>query len=196
MTDVFRDIKSPDNFRSKAIGLFVAQLDDQNRRLLEDTHDITPKELEWQSAPGMNTIGMLLAHIAIVEVFWIQLGPMKAPNTRTADAAVAEILGIGADDDGMPLAANGLPPQVLAGRDLSFYEELLRKARSHTRECTLPLADADLDRTSSIKRKNGSTATHTVRWVLYHVLEHEAAHYGQVGLIRHLYRDRTAEKKL
>jgi len=38
-------------------------------------------------------------------------------------------------------------------------------------------------------RCDGSNATYTVRWVLYHVLEHEAAHYGQIGLIRHQYRN-------
>jgi hypothetical protein len=50
VTDVFRDIKLHDGFRSPQIGLFVAQMDDQNRRLREDIRDITPAELEWQSS--------------------------------------------------------------------------------------------------------------------------------------------------
>ena len=189
MTDIFRDIKTPESFRSPQIGLFVAQLDDQNRRLLEDIKDITPAELEWQSTPGMNTIGMLLAHIAIVEVFWIELGPLAIGSTDSANTELGKILGIDSNDDGMPLTATGLPPQILAGRDLSFYEDLLRKARNFTRECVGSFTDKDLDRTGSLKRKDGSTGTYTVRWVLYHILEHEAAHYGQISLIRHQYRD-------
>ena len=159
MPDIYRDIKVPGNFKSQQIGLFVAQLDDQNRRLLEDIKDITPAELEWQSAPGMNTIGMLLAHIAIVEVFWIELGPLAIGSSEGADTELAKILGIDSKDDGLPLTATGLPPQILAGRDLSFYEDLLRKARNLTRECVGSVTDKDLDRTGSTKRKDGSTGT-------------------------------------
>ena len=190
MTDIFRDIKVADSFKSQQIGLFVAQLDDQNRRLLEDIHDITPAELEWQSAPGMNTIGMLLAHIAIVEAWWMHVGPLAKGSTEAAAEPLPGIIGLELKDDGMPIEkAGGQPPTNLAGRDLSFYEDILRKARSFTKETTVSLTDDDLDRTGSLKRRDGSTGTYTVRWVLYHVLEHEAAHYGQISFIRHQYRD-------
>jgi hypothetical protein len=29
------------------------------------------------------------------------------------------------------------------------------------------------------------------RWILYHLLEHQAGHYGQILLLRHQYRDRN-----
>jgi len=194
MTDIFRDIKVADGFKSQQIGLFVAQLDDQNRRLLEDIHDITPAELDWQSAPGMNTIGMLLAHIAIVEVWWMHVGPLAKGSAEAAGEPLPGIIGLRLEDDGMPIEkAGGQPPTNLAGRDRSFYEDVLRKARSFTKEIMVSLTDNDLDRTGSLKRRDGSTGTYTVRWVLYHVLEHEAAHYGQVSSIRHQYRD--ANKK-
>ncbi len=31
-----------------------------------------------------------------------------------------------------------------------------------------------------------------MRWVLYHMLEHFSGHYGQILLLRHLYRDAMA----
>jgi uncharacterized damage-inducible protein DinB len=190
MTDIFRDINVLDGFKSHQIGLFVAQMDDQNRRLLEDLKDITPAELEWQSAPGMNTIGMLLAHIAIVEVWWIHVGPLAKGSTEAAAEPLPGIIGMGFKDDGLPIErAGGVPAQNLAGKDLAFYAEALEKARKFTKEVTISMTDDDLDRTGSLKRRDGSTGTYTVRWVLYHLLEHEAAHYGQVGFIRHQYRD-------
>jgi len=190
MSDVFRDIKAPESFKSQQVGLFVAQLDDQNRRLLKDVEGITPAELEWQSAPGLNTIGMLLTHIALVEAWWIHVGPLAAGSVEAAAEPLPGILGITFKDDGLPIEeAGGQPPKVLAGRDLSFYEDLLRKARNFTKECTVSMTDADLDRTGSLKRGDGSKGTYTVRWVLYHLLEHEAAHYGQISFIRHQYRD-------
>ena len=190
MPDIYRDIKIPDAFKSKTIGFLVAQLDDQNHRLLEDLKDITPAELEWQSAPGMNTIGMLLAHIAIVEVWWMHIGPLAKGSTEAAAEPLPGIIGLGLQADGMPIErAGGRPPQNLAGKGLSFYAEVLQKARNFTKEATVSLTHDDLDRTGSLKRRDGSTGTYTVRWVLYHVLEHEAAHYGQIGVIRHQYRD-------
>ena len=191
MSDVSRDIKALDGFRSNQIALFLAELDDQNRRIGEDTRDITPEELEWQSAPGMNSIGMLLAHIAIVEVFWTKIGIVQGGFVELSRVReeIASVLGIGMDDDGMPLAKEAHPPQSLAGRDREFFEQLLRTARAFTYQHTKNLTDADLDRSSFINRKDGSKGTYTVRWVLYHLLEHEAAHYGQTSLIRHQYRD-------
>jgi hypothetical protein len=31
------------------------------------------------------------------------------------------------------------------------------------------------------------------RWILYHLLEHQAGHYGQILLLRHWYRDRKSK---
>ena len=39
-----RDIVIPPDFQSHEAGLFVAQLDDQSRRLTEDTRGLTPEE--------------------------------------------------------------------------------------------------------------------------------------------------------
>jgi uncharacterized damage-inducible protein DinB len=190
MTDIFRDIKASGGFNSEQVGLFVAQMDDQNRRLVEDLKDVTPAELGWQSARGMNTIGMLLAHIAIVEVWWMHVGPLAKGSTEAAAEPLPGIIGLGLKDDGMPIErAGGLPPKDLAGKDLAFYEDVLRKARNFTKETTVSFTDSDLERTGSLKRRDGSTGTYTVRWVLYHLLEHEAAHYGQISFIRHQYRD-------
>jgi uncharacterized damage-inducible protein DinB len=190
MTDIFRDIKAPDSFKSPQVGLFIAELDDQNRRLLEDLKDITPAELEWQSAPGMNTIGMLLAHIAIVEAWWMHVGPLAKGSTEAAAEPLPGIIGMGFKDDGLPIErAGGLPAPNLAGKDLAFYADALQRARNFTKEITVSMTNDDLDRTGSLKRRDGSTGTYTVRWVLYHVLEHEAAHYGQISFIRHQYRD-------
>src|SRR6185503_20047743 len=124
--------------------------------------------------------GMLLAHIAIVEVYWIQLGPMaRAFECR-------EVLGIGEDDDGLPIPAGGAPPETLRGKSLALYDELLARARRNTVVVTQPLTD--LDRHFTRRRRDGSEDQFNVRWVYYHVLEHQAGHYGQILLLRHQYR--------
>jgi uncharacterized damage-inducible protein DinB len=167
---------------SRLAGLFLWQLEDQTRRLTLDTRGATPEELSWQPAPGMNTIGMLLAHIALVEVGWIEVG--IAGKEWATDA----VMGMPYEACGIPLAEGAPPPPDLAGRDLDYFDGLLGRARAHTRAIVNPLADADLDRRFTRIRKDGSEFIGNVGWVLYHVLEHEAGHYGQIGMLRHQYR--------
>jgi uncharacterized damage-inducible protein DinB len=167
---------------SPAAGLFLSQLDDQNRRLIEGLAGVTPAELAWQPGPGTNTIGMLLAHLAIVEPFWISIA-MQQPFDCKA------VIGIGEDDDGMPIPADGTPPANLAGKDLAYYADMLALARTHHKQIAKPWTDAELDRTVERKRPDGSTMTCNVRWIEYHVLEHLAGHFGQILLLRHLYKN-------
>jgi len=173
----------PQGFRSREAASFIAQLDDQSERLVTDTRHLTPAALEWQPAPGMNTIGMLLAHIAIVEVFWTQVGPLGLTSFETES-----VLEIGIDDDGMPVAAGGAPPATLRGKPLAFFDDLLDRARVYSKQAVARLTDEDLEREISRTRRDGSVHETTMRWILYHMVEHEAGHYGQINLLAHQHR--------
>ncbi len=175
---------------SPIVGLFLWQLDDQSRRLIKDTREATPEELAWQRAPGMNTIGMLLAHIAAVEVGW-----MRAAVHRL-DRDSIEVLGLGKREIGIPLPEDGLAPSSLGGRDLPYFDDLLARSREHTRTAIAALTDADLDRRfrTPATWEPGTDFEATIGWALYHVLEHEAAHYGQINLLRHQYRTRSTAR--
>jgi len=171
--------------RSKAAMAWVAHLDDQTKLLARDLEDITPAELQWQPKPGMNTIGMLLAHLAIVEVFWLHVAEQHATEEN-----MRKCLGIGTDDDGMPLKPGGAPPSGLRGRTFKYYLKLMRRARAHTTKHVSRYRDADLARSITRTRRNGQQQRVSLRWILYHVAEHFSGHYGQILLLRHLYRDR------
>jgi uncharacterized damage-inducible protein DinB len=176
-------LEIPKGYRSDEAGSTVAQLDDQSRCLWHDLRDITPAELEWQPAPGMNTIGMLLAHIAIVEVVWADVGLLGKPAYDVPGA-----LGIGVDEDGMPIPPEGRPPANLAGKRLVFFEDLLRRSRAAVKRAAATLGPDDLGQHRSRARRDGLVEEFNVRWVLYHLVEHFAGHYGQILLLRHQYR--------
>jgi uncharacterized damage-inducible protein DinB len=167
--------------RSKAAMAWVAHLDDQTQLMARDLKGITPAELSWQIKPGMNTIGMLLAHIAIVEVFWLHVveGHATEENMR-------KCLGIGTDDDGMPLAPGGKAPKGLNNRTFKYYLKLIQRARAHTRKHVRRYRDADLARSITRTRRNGQRQRVSVRWILYHLAEHFSGHYGQILMLRHL----------
>jgi uncharacterized damage-inducible protein DinB len=170
-------------FESEEAGLFVAQMDDLSRRLNEDTRGMSEEELSWQPAPGMNTVGMLIAHIAIVEVFWISV------LTETAFLC-EQVLGIGGDDDGMPAAEDGVPPAALAGKSLEFFDDLLARARRNTVEVTRMQPQDWFVRVIDQRRRDGIVQRNG-RWILYHLIEHQAGHYGQILMLRHMYRARN-----
>jgi hypothetical protein len=178
------DLVPESGYRSREVALFVAQLGDQLRLLREDTRELTPDALGWQPAPGMNTIGMLLAHIAIVEVFWTQAGPLRMKEFETDS-----VLGIDLDHgDGMPLAEGSAPPAGLAGKNLAYFDDLLARGRSYLEEHARAVEDADLDFVVHRLRKDGTERRYTIRWVYYHLVEHFSGHYGQILLLKHQYR--------
>src|SRR5437660_5503239 len=133
MADVVQSfIRPAEDFRSREAAGFFAQLEDQSRILLETVRDATPRELEWQAERGMNTIGMLLAHNAVAETLWTQVALLGMK-----DYDLKPVLGIDADDDGLPLAPDAGPPANLAGKPLAWFEDLLARSRAYLREAAL-----------------------------------------------------------
>ncbi|HMI31146.1 MAG TPA: DinB family protein [Candidatus Limnocylindrales bacterium] len=183
MAEVVQSLLRPaEGFRSREAASFYAQLEDQARILRESIQGMTPQELEWQPERGMNTIGMLLAHNAIVDVFWTQLAILGIVETDSMPA-----LGISMDDDGMPLAPDAEGPANLKGKPLAYYEDLLARGRALVKEAWAKVSDADMDKQTTRERPDGSKRLLSVRWAMYHILEHYAGHRGQIQLLRHLY---------
>jgi uncharacterized damage-inducible protein DinB len=164
------------------VARFAAGLLDQHRQL-EATIANPGLDLEWQPAPGRNSIGMLVAHNAIVEVWWLDAVARDAATRADAEARVRARLGIGSDDDGMPAVAGSAHPAALRGFTVAQYVDLLAKARASTAACLATWRDADLERLH-----RAGTRSVTRGWILYHVLEHFAQHAGQVALLAALQR--------
>ncbi len=162
------------------VGLMATSFDDQSRRLRETVAGLEVVHLEWQERPGRNTSGMLMAHLAAVEIGWFHVvcaGLTHGENNRV----VQERLGI--DSHGV-MSLEGTHPESIQGRDLEGYFDLLARARSATHELLKTWDDSSLDRTVTL-----GPATFSRRWVLYHILEHFAAHFGQIGSQLHFMRD-------
>lgn len=166
----------------KLVGIFAAQLDDLSRRLKESVNELTVSQLEWQPNQGMNTIGMLLAHVAVAETWWINVAVPEMPMQPDGDNRVREILGI--EDDGIPLAADASHAAILAGKTISDYFSILDKGRASVHESLRQWSDDDLDELFHLRDSQFSRT-----WVLYHLVEHLACHWGQILLLKHLMRN-------
>jgi hypothetical protein len=179
---------------SREVASFFAQLDELSGSMFADLAGCSAAELAWQGRRGMNTIGMLLAHDAIVEVSWL-LVASGSPDNADVEARIEGALGVDPDLDGMPLAAGAAPPGSLAGWTLARYRKLHDRARTFAKKTASAWRDTDLEPTFLRRRADGSFRNLNLRWILYHVLEHQAGHYGQMLLLRHEYRDRLKKTK-
>jgi uncharacterized damage-inducible protein DinB len=180
-----RDLKWPKGYDPKTqckIGLFAAQLDDQLKRLKEHVKDLNVEQLEWQQRPGMNTVGMLLAHLALVEVWWIKVAPEETQWEPDGKAMIQKICNI--EDDGLPLKPDGIHPSYLQGFTIERYLSILAKGRRTISAVMKKWRDKDLDKFYKLGARRFSYS-----WTLYHVLEHFAGHYGQILLVKHLMQD-------
>ena len=182
----------PSGYASREVATFIAQLDDLLQRQHDQTRKLTPADLEWQPGPGMNTIGMLMAHQAIIEVAWSGIG---FEDLQLDQVRCKEILGMGSKDDGMPLPEDGAPPAFLAGRELAFYDDLLTRARGHLKRVAVSVKDSDLAIIRTRTRPNGDLRELEVRWTIHFLVGHFAHHFGQIMLLQHARQAMKAEAK-
>lgn len=172
------------------VGLFAAQFDDLSKKLKRAVEGLEVRHLEWQPAPGMNTVGMLLAHLALTEIWWIVVAAKEIPE-KEERRIVDEILGTPNLEDGMPLPAEGNHPDLLRGIPLENYLNMLDKARARVHIEMQRWKDSELGHKYKLRDD-----VITWEWTLYHVLEHFAGHYGQVQMLKHLMRNAgVLEKK-
>jgi uncharacterized damage-inducible protein DinB len=161
---------------SPVVSTTAAQLDALLTTLTRRVGEATPEELEWQLRPGTNTIGMLLAHLAVVEVYWVEAVGRGIESDEEADRVVQGILGIRMEEDGMPLSKDGTHPPSLAGKTLADYLEILRRARSATHRTLRSWDDRMLAETRRVDGREVSLV-----WLLYHLVEHFSYHLGQIA---------------
>jgi hypothetical protein len=167
-------------FRSDHVALKLAELAELHGQVHKATQSLTPAQLEWQPTPDSNTVGMLLTHLALAEVHLGQVG-LRGEK----DGHVRDVLGIGVDDDGMPIEQFGGPPAALAGKPITFFADLLARANAHTRAACATLDDVQLaEEITRPPRPDGSYRVFDRRWVLHHLVEHMAQHLGQIQVLR------------
>jgi uncharacterized damage-inducible protein DinB len=171
----------------RTVAFLAASLDDQTRRIRTSVQDLPVEILEWQEAPERNTVGMLLAHMAVAEAWWIQAGAKGIGDREEISGILRAVIGIEAQDDGMPLPAGGTHPEVLRGKSAADYLALLDRARVATHAVLRSWSDAELDTAIPLRERSV-----TPGWILYHVLEHTVAHYGQILLLLRIHADRGA----
>jgi uncharacterized damage-inducible protein DinB len=166
-----------------AVGQMLATLDLQLDLLKSAAGELDTAALEWQPAPGTNTIGMLLAHMAVAECYWLSVVPREIPLEPDGEELIKRTAGIRMEDDGFPLGSEAGHPESLSGWGSADYFRALDSVRRSTTEVLRTWRDDDLGRLHTLRKRQASR-----HWILYHAVEHTISHVGQVFQLRQMMR--------
>ena len=139
---------------------YLQELEILQHRLHKDVRDLPAEAMDWSPGPEMNSVAVLLAHIA------------------------------GVLQEGMDIALSAPPRRVRAQefqtRGVLSAEMLRRLDAVRPRRGTLPrLGLTDLD-----KERQDEDGTVTCGWALLHALDHAYLHLGHVQITCQLWRQR------
>lgn len=159
---------------SPIIGAYLAKMDDVRSRTLKYVEGLSPEQLAWSPNDKCESIATLLLHIAAAERSWIGEDIMRRPMDEWWKIA-------------FPIRFN--IPQI-SGKELSYFTEILANIREETKEALKTLTDDDLSREIAPLdpgEPDNADKRFSIEWILYHMIEHEAHHKGQIAVMKRLW---------
>ncbi|MGE0001172.1 MAG: DinB family protein [Fimbriimonadaceae bacterium] len=165
------DVAPLDGFPPET-GLMLAALEDSQREWAENLGTPEREAIGWQMHEHGPSIGMLLLHMADCELYWFEQFIGGRPADRELERELLS-LDVKQDDGLWPLA-----PDQPWDWYLALHGRVVRRARAHLR---------DEDPGRVVSRGEDSF---TVRWVVAHVLEHDAYHGGQAVMLHEAWKRR------
>ena len=146
--------------------------------LLDAIRDLSADQLRLRPAPGLWAVWQLAGHMAATRTYWFHdvlgegdevVGHMFAVESTTVPDLPLEDAGW-EDDENHPRTAAELTDGF--ERTWAMIDECLRRWTVE-----------DLEMEFSRTRRNGEVQTFTRAWVVWHLLEHDLHHGGEISQI-------------
>lgn len=155
------------------VGIWLAALSDCRARTLKALVGMQYDEMDWICPLSRNTIGTLLYHIAAIELDWLysEILERECPgdfrtwfphDVRDSEGNLASV----------------------AGDSAQQHEERLSYVRNKLVGTLSVMSLSEFGRVRHLQPYDV-----TPRWVVHHLLQHEAAHRGQIAILRHQFKD-------
>ena len=161
------DLKKRKNLTPR-VGLLFSMMEKTREKLLKRIEELTLEEMDYSpSGRRIETIGTLLLHIAAVEWSWIfeDIGDTAMDYEKWKHA--------------FPLR-EGIDQLTKQGKE--FYIKRLSEVRSEVFDWLKSIEDKELDRLIPLGETDVS-----IEWILFHLIEHEAIHVGQISILSRMY---------
>ncbi|MEM6431637.1 MAG: DinB family protein [Deinococcota bacterium] len=149
------------------IGGWLWALEEARKRTKEVVHGLEQAVLDWQGEDDSeNAIGSLLYHLAFIETSWLYMDIFEEPDPT--------------DDYPWPHRSQGRLTSVL---DVPLEEHITRL--DETRATFLErLKVMTLDDWGRLRSPADTDYQVSPAWVLFHLVEHEASHTGQMSIMK------------
>jgi uncharacterized damage-inducible protein DinB len=147
------------------------------RLVLDALRGLTPAQLDLRIGPTHWAVWQLAAHVAGARAHWFHdvLGE--------GDPAVREVFRVRRTTvPGLPLEDAGWEDDTDHPRAAADLVEAYERTWTIVQDCLRRWTDGDLEVEFPRERPSG-TQMHTRGWVVWHVLEHDVHHGGEISLI-------------
>lgn len=158
----------PVDAKEPLIGRWLSYLADGRIRTKEVLAGLTTEQLEYQQLPFANSISTLLAHIVAIEMDWLYAEILEQEIPQEVLALLPSDVR---DEEGKLMTVKGV--------NLEQHLERLDKTREF---CVTHLKDMTLE--DFLRARSLEHYDVTPEWVCNHLLQHEAAHRGQIILLK------------
>jgi len=149
------------------ISNLLGQMELTRNALLDYITGLDNRRLDIRPYPSCNSIGALLKHIAAVECWYSCITfEGRELNEKEKEKWYGALF-------------NELDLQLISGNDIGYYLRLLNEVRQHTIDQLKAKDDTWL---MSATRYRYDVAVNNY-YCLYHVLEHENVHFGQIRML-------------
>ena len=155
------------------VGFYLGGMEEVREQVRKAVEEMTDEQIGRAAISGAHAIGALVLHIGEAEWFWMQCVVMGHElNDEDHRAPFWDVLK---------------HPEVFSGKGYSaaFCLNEIKKIREQTHQTLAAFNDSDLDRIFSFERR-GEIHEQSLRWILHHLIDHEAQHKGQILMLKRL----------
>jgi uncharacterized damage-inducible protein DinB len=155
------------------IGFYLGGMEEVREQLREAVEGMSDVHIGRPAISDAHAIGALVLHIGEAEWYWMQC--VVSGHRVTEEIRCAPYWDVLED------------PQGFSDKSYSaeFCLNEIKKVREQTYETLAAFKDSDLERIFSIER-DGETHERSLRWILHHLIDHEAQHKGQILMLKRL----------
>jgi uncharacterized damage-inducible protein DinB len=155
------------------IGFYVSGMEEVREQVRNAVAKLTGEKLNRPAFLGAHSIGALVLHIGEAEWWWMQCN--VAGHELTDEDRKAPFWDVLDEPDAFRRR----------GYTAGFCLRQIDQIRDQTRALLAKFNDDDLERIISYKRR-GEIHEQSLRWILHHLIDHEAQHKGQILMLKRL----------
>ena len=156
-----------------ALGFYLSGMNEVREQLRDAVSEMSDEDIGKRAVPGAHSVGALVLHVGEAEWFWMQC---VVSGHKLTD-----------EDRGAPYWDVLKDPERVAnnGYSAAFCLNEAARIREQTRGVLDSFNGGDLERIFSYEWR-GKTQDQSLRWILHHLIDHEAQHKGQILMLKRL----------